>query len=482
MESDYGEQAGIISVAAGATVNDARTSIAANQGVKVFNRGTFNATNTEKYDIGNFCTFYNEGKFTAAGPLTYSPADGNGSFFVNLGDEAEVTAPAMTLNSTGNFLNTGKVNITGETFVTQQNIFWVNGGHYTTGSMTFSAKNNTFYNYCQLIVKGNAHMYDGEFNLMPSGYMEAGTAGLDNFIVNMNGNTGLHIKGAVRVIAQGDGTFQGFKNKNTNNYLLIDGKVTVDAHKNTFSVEPGITYSVKEFEIVRDGNVITEAYLQSVGDGAYPVLDLQGTECEYGKLTVDVPEDNSCGASWSRGGGNPESYDVRIIAEDLSASDDTDFDFNDVVFDVTFDENDATKATVTLQAAGGTLELTVDGHEVHKEFGNYDVKCMINTNADKILTDELRAQGYTFANNVAPVSFTVENINKELRGKDIVIKVKKKNEQGEDQWYVIDAVEGKPAAKIAVDPKFQWVDEKVSLKGQYTNFTEWVKDPSHPWY
>ena len=481
LEGNYGEQAGLISVAKGATLNDARNSIAANQGVKIFNRGTFNATNTEKYDIGNFCTFYNEGKFTAAGALTYSPGDANDSYFMNLGDDAELTASSMTLNSTGNFFNSGKVNIEGETKCTQARLYWVNAGHYTTGSLTFSAKNCTFFNYCQLIVRGNAHMYDGEFNLMQNGYMEAGTAEMDNFEVNIASNTGLHIKGNVKVEAQGDGTFQGFHSAGTNNYLLIDGKVTVASHKKTFSIESGITYSIKEIEIVKGGNVVTEAYLQSIGDGDYPVLDLQGNECPYGKLTVDPGNYESCGATWSRDGDIPQTFDVRIIAEDLSATDNTDFDFNDVVFDVTFDEEDDTKATVTLLAAGGTLPLTVDGHEVHEKFGK-PVKCMINTNANKILNEDLKKQGYTYANGLDPVSFEVTGINKNNRGKDIVIKVQKKNEQGDDEWYIIDAVEGKPAAKIAVDPKFQWCDEKQSLKGKYKNFTEWVKDPSHPWY
>ena len=51
LESDYGEQAGLISVAAGATLNDYRSSIAANQGISLYNRGTVNARNAEKYDI-----------------------------------------------------------------------------------------------------------------------------------------------------------------------------------------------------------------------------------------------------------------------------------------------------------------------------------------------------------------------------------------------------------------------------------------------
>ena len=129
----------------------------------------------------------------------------------------------MTMNSSCHFYNDGKVIISGNTFVTQARINWVNNGYYQTGTMTFSAKNNTFYNYCQLIVTGNAHMYDGEFNLMQNSYTEAGTAEMDNFIVNMGSNTGMYIKGDVRMIAQGDGTFQGFRTNGSNDYLLIGG-------------------------------------------------------------------------------------------------------------------------------------------------------------------------------------------------------------------------------------------------------------------
>ena len=260
LEDNYGEQAGLISVAAGATLNDYRNSIAANQGISLFNRGTVNAKNAEKYDIGNFCKVYNEGKFNVTGALTYSPGDANDSYFMNLGDDAELTAPSMTLNSTGNFFNDGKVTIAGETSVTQARIYWVNAGHYTTGSMTFSAKNATFYNYCQLIVTGNAHMYDGEFNLMNNSYTEAATAEFDNFIVNMGSNSGINIKGVTNWIAQGDGTYQGFRvfDGASGSYVRLGGKATVASHKRTLSISSGITYFINEIEIIKNGSVVTE--------------------------------------------------------------------------------------------------------------------------------------------------------------------------------------------------------------------------------
>ena len=472
LESNYGEQAGLISVAAGATLNDQRNSVAANQGVKIFNRGTINATNTQKYDIGNFCTVYNEGKFNVTGALTYSPGDANTSYFMNLGDDAELTASAMTLNSAGNFYNDGKVVINGETNVTQKDIYWVNAGYYKTGSIVFSAKNATFYNYCQLIVTGNAHMYDGEFNLMPNSYTEVATAEMDNFIVNMGGNAGIIIKGAVRVKAQGDGTFQGFKNFGTNNYVLIGGKVTVDSHKKTFSVESGITYSIKEIEIVRGGSVVTEAQLQEEKSGDYPVLDLQGTEAPFGKLTVTPKEfGQGCGATWTTDTTPPtptpsvNPNTIRIIAEDLSAAGGTDFDFNDVVLDVTF----GNPAKVVLTHAGGTLPLRINGNdawEVHKLFGvwkedpaDLNKQEMVNTNRGPSkpavdLTNEL---------NVSISSRSEADTKLKLE----VYK--------EGSWIEMTSPKGEPACKLAVGQDFKVLDERQSIKKEYPDFLSWVR-------
>ena len=484
LESNYGEQAGLISVAAGATLNDQRNSIAANQGVKIFNRGTVNATNTEKYDIGNFCSIYNEGKFQVSGPLTYSPADANASYFMNLGDDAELTAPNMTLNSTGNFFNSGKVTITNETSVTQQNIYWVNDGYYKTGSLSFSAKNSTFYNYCQLIVTGNAHMYDGEFNLMPNSYTECGTAEMDNFIVNMGGNTGINIKGNVDVKAQGDGTFQGFKNFGTNNYVLIGGKVTVASHKNTLSIQSDITYNIKELEIIKNGNVVTEDYLQSIGDGDYPVLDLKGTEAP--KLTV-TPKGlgQGCGATWTISGGGEDVIEtIRVIAEDLTINDySKDFDFNDAVFDVKWNKTQ-NKVSVKVLAAGGELTMYIGGtaagvdgvRTVNDYFAaanpnaGITAKTMINTAAGQ------HDQYNTFEYDLDPTWWSGTTIGE--IAKSIYIRVMKSGE-----LITLTADQGKAASKIAVGPDYEWCDERQDIDEKFDGrFSEYVqKKGGHSW-
>ena len=476
LESDYGEQAGLISVADGATLNDQRTSIAANQGIKVYNRGTVNATNADGYDIGNFASFYNEAKFNVTGALSYSPGSSNTSYLVNFGDGAEITAPSMTMNSSCHFYNSGKVNVSGETFVTQKNINWINNGYYKTGKLTFSAWNNTFYNYCQLIVEGEAYMFDGQFNLMANSYTEAGSAKLDNFIVNMGGNTGMYIKGNVRLLGQGDATYQGFEsNETTNNYLLIDGKVTVDAHYHTFCISNGITYSINAIEIVRGEEVVTDEQLKEWGDGAYPSVYIEGTECPYGDLTVTVPKANECGAKWIKKGSELPS--LHVMAEDLSATEKSDFDFNDVVIDVYY--VDANTVKINLLAAGGTLPLRIcenDLWEVHYLF-DVPVTCMVNTGKKYHVAKAPYSQVEVLP--LVPLTYTgwsgwstdQDTFAEQVRD-HIKLEVDKGqvDENGKTIWYELKATPGEPACKIATPVK-------ISVDGWYENVVDATVDP-----
>lgn len=161
-------------------------------------------------------------------------------------------------------------------------------------------------------------------------------------------------------------------------------------------------------------------------------------------------------------------YDVRIIAEDLSVNNASDFDFNDVVFDIKYTSN--TSAKVCIVAAGGTLPLTVDGREVHALFDeanptvNVSTKTMVNT-------------GNGAVNGLICPIIEVNNINKSLNGKDIKIIVQKNNVIVE-----LSANEGEPAAKIAVDPSFEYCSEREDIRTKYGNFPQWVQDPSVIWY
>jgi hypothetical protein len=173
----------------------------------------------------------------------------------------------------------------------------------------------------------------------------------------------------------------------------------------------------------------------------------------------------------------PDPSVVRIIAEDLSASDATDFDFNDVVFDVTFNA-DGTVGTVQLVAAGGVFPLTVDGHEVHAAFGHTETDSngyfkMINTHS---------ATGGVDGATAAP--FTVNNPGK--NGCDIKIRVNKfeidENGNKVDHWYDLEAKRGIPAAKLCVNQTFQYCNERVPITTPYPNFGGWVRGNKYIWW
>lgn len=163
---------------------------------------------------------------------------------------------------------------------------------------------------------------------------------------------------------------------------------------------------------------------------------------------------------------------VRIIAEDLTPST-TDWDFNDVVFDVEFNEA-GTSAQVTLLKAGGTLELKVAGHEVHAAFGYPDPDP--TTGRYKMINTGAKAD----VNGAVAQPFTV-SCNKNNRGNDIVIEVNKGTKEN-PIWITLEAKQGQPAAKLAVKTTFQIPDERVNIETYYPNFLKYVKDPSVIWW
>ena len=160
----------------------------------------------------------------------------------------------------------------------------------------------------------------------------------------------------------------------------------------------------------------------------------------------------------------------RVIAEDLSAEENTDFDFNDVVLDVTLTKDGA---DCVLQAAGGQLPLRINGDddlEVHKMFG-VDQKKMVNTIN---LAKHPELEPYKVDKD--SVKFTIKGSFSSV--KDVKIEVKK----SDGKWHELYAKLGGSACKIVVKPTFKWPDELESLKAVYPKFTDYVKDPAVDWY
>jgi hypothetical protein len=162
----------------------------------------------------------------------------------------------------------------------------------------------------------------------------------------------------------------------------------------------------------------------------------------------------------------PERTTLRVMAEDLSANEASDFDFNDVVLDFRANE-DGTAATITLIAAGGTLPLRInqnDAWEVHKLF-DVPVNTMVNTNATaKNLTG---ASKDPVVVGTVQGDFSAANFCKSVNA--IKLEVYKNN-----QWMELSAKQGVACCKFGCDPSFEPVPERDNID-KYYNFSDWVK-------
>ena len=176
-------------------------------------------------------------------------------------------------------------------------------------------------------------------------------------------------------------------------------------------------------------------------------------------------------------------YDFRVIAEDLNAESltaeaakggltESDWDFNDVVFDAKW-KNDNT-ATIKVKVVGGVLPLYIGNaanpklQEVHELFG-------AKKNSDGLYS-------ILGARDDAP-EFDVTGLTKSLNGKDIVISVVRSLSTGEEALLELKADTGTPAAKIRVETRFNPCAERDDIRIQYPLFSDWVTSiPEISWY
>ena len=169
----------------------------------------------------------------------------------------------------------------------------------------------------------------------------------------------------------------------------------------------------------------------------------------------------------------------RIIAEDLGASQNSDFDYNDVVFDafVYSTWNGATnrteiRAAITVLAAGGTKTIYIgngdDKFEVHEAFG-VSTSTMVNTKAGH-KSDYAPVQKDIYIGEPSwDKTYDINNINVEVK-------------YGSGDSAVLVTLQGEAPQKICVDPKFEWCDENQKISDKYELFNSYVGNPSITWY
>ena len=174
-------------------------------------------------------------------------------------------------------------------------------------------------------------------------------------------------------------------------------------------------------------------------------------------------------------------YTLRVICEDLNAqaqagdTEDSDWDFNDLVFDVAFLGSDQVQIKVV--AVGGTLPIRINGEnalEAHGLFGQGTDK-MINTGAGAKFPNQ--AYEATSTPDAAIFTRTITGVDAAY-GANIKVEVQKGND-----WIELEAKPGQPASKMGVMPDFTICTERQDIRTRYSNFVAWVntQTPQYWW-
>ena len=181
--------------------------------------------------------------------------------------------------------------------------------------------------------------------------------------------------------------------------------------------------------------------------------------------------------------GGPTKKSIRIMAEDLSATEASDFDFNDVVFDVDAEYPEGVDAVsqvkITLWAAGGTLPLRLNGDdnlEVHNLLGTTS-NTMTNTHAFDRVDKEgkyLAADGkgnWTGTITLAGgLTISKNNFNSDVNT-NLRVEVYKNG-----QWCTLTANQGVAACKIGCKLETPWAVERSNMDKAFESFKSWVNN------
>ena len=449
-------------------------------GSEVYNHGTIKA---ESFELTASSILYNVGKLETTGKT-----EGTGRVIVNANDRivndgtidcAEVIIRAAAVQ------NNYQWTVSGTTTVNSNNSGWINNGHWKTYDYAYIGGSENVINNCYLWVTHDFEMNisseQGAFKIDGGGGVLAQNfyGGRDSstgavsgpFVITMGPKAVFVVEENAQLEAGRDddegfgifgpasGEYAVFQAKNIvrNPYLAsinshgavaYGGHLYVSAEKHfaqgADSDGTG-TYTPRSFIIEKPGFSIDN--------------NIYGEGFNSGKPNINIPQ-TPCSPGFK--GGDPL---YRVIAEDLSASEAGDFDFNDVVFDVVKAEGGVT--TLKLICAGGTLPLRVrganqaEGTEIHSLFGENEPNAngqykMYNTGlSPKMPEAEFTVEGtYT----------TPEQI------RNIIIEVYKN-----DKWMELTATTGKAACKILVDDTFEPVPERKNIADENQNFTNYVQ-------
>ena len=462
-----------IYIAGGAKLETAGL-LKANSSTKVYNHGTIKVGT---FEVNTSSFLYNVGTLEARSVN----AESNNSRIVN---DGTITSATVVVNA-GAVQNNDMWTVSGTTEINSNNSGWVNNGHWKTYNYSYVGGSENVINNCYLWVTNDFEMnissVKGAFKIDTGGGVLA-----KNFYGGRNSSTGA-ISGPFKIVMGQKAVFKveniaqleggrndisdtynkGIYGPTSGEYAVFQAKsivrnATLAAQNSWGAVTYGGNLYVSaesHFAQGNDGSALHPFIFTKDGFTLKNIYAAGDNNFSSGKPNITISK-TECSPGFQ--GGDPL---YRVIAEDLSASEDGDFDFNDVVFDVVKAEGGYT--TLRLICAGGTLPLRVrganqaEGVEVHSVFGEnapneQGLYQMYNTGAGPTVSEA------TFT--VAGEYITPEQI------KNIIIEVQKDN-----VWMALPANRGQAACKILVDNTFIPVRERRNIADENLRFTDYVQ-------
>ena len=388
---------------------------------------------------------------------------------------------SMTLDANAKFYNVagGNVTITGLTKINNDggNNAWQNSGQFNTGSfeITGGCQDPAAFNNCHMSVTNKFYMNQGNFVLDGGAAVECGSfEWKDNNYFHMGGKALLKVTGDMLMKNQNSSPNYGFWGDDAEYAVIQANSISKGSEGQYRAAYYGNLFIDTNNHFEQGGTAAQPWYYFgpyvkfSFNDNSTSTIN-KATKAE--NFSIDIPRDNA-GCSPGYKYGTKSTY--RVIAEDLSATEGSDFDFNDVVFDV--EPNAAgTAAKIVVRAAGGIYRLTVAGREVHEAFataypdagygiGKDGLYPMINTQP---WDEDIKA---TLIESFTGDFSSDEAIRNTIKG----IEIKVYKPEYEEEGALLDADTGKPACKILVDQNFGVVKERQGIANKEQNFHLYV--------
>jgi len=437
--------------------------------------------------VENGAILYNKKKIDVDGVIALRNTKGE---IVNYD---EIDAASMTLDAGAKFYNVagGQVDITGLTKLNNDSgtNAWQNSGKFNTGSfeITGGCQDPAAFNNCHMTVTGKFFMNHGNFVLDGGAAVECGSFEWqsDNYF-HMGGKALLKVTGQLLANNQNSSPQYGFWGDDTEYAVIKAGSIVKGSEGKCRAAYYGNLFIDTDNHFTQGesnadgtwytfGNNVKFSFTDNTDVSGYQTQGAK-TAQKATNFSIDIPADaEGCtpGYHW---GDNTPTADLRIMAEDLSASDDTDFDFNDIVFDVYYAKAGETTTKIVVQAAGGTLPLRIktgEGtwQEVHALY-NQGTGIMINTGAETKYPGKGK-------DNLGTKEVTLNYaVTSEEAAKGIIIEVEKNG-----QWIEMKAERGEPAAKFAVPATVDWCSERTSIKEKNEKFVDWAtRNASIKWW